>query len=260
MFVACFSVRLTTNSQVSLAGISISTLTAGGTMTLLKSVTASLVLAVGIVCGSTSALAREQEDLLASTTAQWWQYINSVPPAVSPLLDPSGVFCMVGQRDPMWFLTGAFFGGTATRTCTVAAGEALFFPVINYVNFNTPYICGQGGPMDAAELRAPAAAYIDGATNLSVKVDGKAVKDLMRIKSDVFAITLPADNIWNSGCGGPGSVPAGVYSPSIDDGYYVLLKPLSVGNHMLHIHAEVPSQKFLLDVTYDLVVVPVQVK
>ena len=229
-------------------------------MTSVKNLTTSLVLAVGIIRGSTPTLAQEQEDLLASTTAQWWQYINSIPPAVNPLLDPSGAYCMVGQRDPMWFLTGAFFGGTATRTCTVPEGEALFFPVINYVNFNTPYICGQGGPMNAAELRAPAAAYIDGATNLSVKVDGKALKDLMRIKSDVFAITLPADNIRNSGCGGPGSVPAGVYSPSIDDGYYVLLKPISVGNHTLHIHAEVPSQSFVLDIMYDLVVELVQLK
>jgi hypothetical protein len=53
-------------------------------------------------------------------------------------------------------------------------------------------------------------------------------------------------------------VPAGVYSPSVDDGYYVLLKPLSVGNHTLHIHAE--STGFTLDVTYDLTVVPVQLK
>jgi hypothetical protein len=117
-------------------------------MLLLKNVTASLVLAVRIVCGSTSALAKEQEDLLTSTTAQWWQYINSIPPAVNPLLDTSGAYCTVGQRAPMWFLTGTFFGGTAIRTCTVPAGEALFLPVINYVGFNTPYICGQGGPMD----------------------------------------------------------------------------------------------------------------
>jgi hypothetical protein len=55
-------------------------------------------------------------------------------------------------------------------------------------------------------------------------------------------------------------VPAGVYSPSVDDGYYALLKPLSLGNHTLHVHAEIPSQSFVLDVTYNLIVKPVQLK
>jgi hypothetical protein len=94
---------------------------------------------------------------------------------------------------------------------------------------------------------------------MSVKIDGKSVKNLTRVKSEVFAVTLPADNIWNSPCGGPGTVPAGVYSPSVDDGYYVLLKPLGVGNHALHIHAE-STGGFVLDVTYHLIVAPVQLK
>jgi hypothetical protein len=79
----------------------------------------------------------------------------------------------------------------------------------------------------------------------------------MRIKSDVFATAVAADNIFNAPCGGPGTVPAGIYSRSIDDGYYVLLKPLSVGNHTLHIHAE---SGFTLDVVHSLIVVPVQLK
>ena len=226
----------------------------------MKNLTAGLVLAVGMVGGGTSALAQEQEDLMASTTAQWWQYAISIPTSVNPLVDQTGANCMVGQRDPMWFLAGTFFGGMATRTCSVPAGETLFFPVINSVQINTPGVCGQTGSLDVPALRALAAPLIDGATNMSVKVDGKPVKSLMRIKSDVFATTVPADNIFNAPCGGPGTVPAGVYSPSVDDGYYALLKPLSVGNHTLHIHAEVPSQSLVFDVTYDLVVTPVELK
>jgi hypothetical protein len=221
---------------------------------------AGLVLALGIAVGSIASLAQEESELLASTTAQWWQYAISIPTSVNPLIDTTGADCMVGQRDPIWFLVGTFFGGTAARTCTIPAGEWLFFPVINSVQFNTPNICGQGGNMNVAELRAAAAPFIDAATNMSVHVDGKAVKNLMRIKSDVFATIVPTDNIFNAPCGGPGTVPAGVYSPSVDDGYYVLLKPLSVGNHSLHIHAEVPSQSFVLDVTYNLTIAPVQLK
>lgn len=227
-------------------------------MTMQKTLTSGLILALGIFSGSISAYAQEEPDPLASLTAQWWQYANSIPTAANPLVDPTGADCNVGQRDPVWFLTGTFFGGTANRTCAIPEGEWLFFPVINSVNFNTPGVCGQNGNLDVPALRALSAAFIDGATKLTVKVDGRAVKGLVRVKSEVFATTIPTDNIYNALCGGPGTVPAGVYSPSVDDGYYVLLKPLSAGNHTVHFHAEVPSQSFVLDVTYNLVVVPVQ--
>ena len=49
----------------------------------------------------------------------------------------------------------------------------------------------------------------------------------------------------------------GIYSPAVDDGYYVKLNPLAVGSHTLHIHAEQPSAGLVLDVTYNLNVVPV---
>ncbi len=225
-----------------------------------KKFTAGLIIALGLLSRSIPTYAQEEADPLASLTAQWWQYVNSIPAAVNPLVDLTGVDCNVAQRDPVWFLTGTFFGGNANRACSIPEGEWLFLPVINSVNFNTPGLCGQNGDLDVPALRALSAALIDGATKLAVQVDSKAVKGLVRVKSDVFATTIPTDNIYNALCGGPGTVPAGIFSPSVDDGYYVLLKPLSVGNHTVHLHAEVPSQGFVLDVTYDLVVVPVQLK
>jgi len=53
-------------------------------------------------------------------------------------------------------------------------------------------------------------------------------------------------------------VPAGIYSPAVDDGFYVQLNPLKVGSHTLHFHAENPG--FVEDVTYNLTVVPVLLK
>ena len=51
---------------------------------------------------------------------------------------------MVGQSGSVWFLAGIFGGGSATRTCAVPAGKALYFPVLNSVNINAPNVCGQG--------------------------------------------------------------------------------------------------------------------
>ena len=228
-------------------------------MTVQKNLTAGLILGLGLFFAGVSALAQGAADLFANTTAQWWQFAISIPTTVNPLVDSTGTDCVVGQRGPVWFLAGTFFGGTATRTCSIPEGAALFFPVINSVQINTPNVCGQPGNLDVKALRALAAPFIDAATNLSVRIDGHPVP-FSRVKSAVFAATFPTDNIFNAPCGGPGTVPAGVYSPGVDDGYYAALPPLRVGSHTLHIHGEVPSQSFVLDVTYDLMVVPVQLK
>jgi len=195
-------------------------------------------------------------------SVEWEQWALSIPTPVNPTLDNTGQNAVVGQRGPIWFLAGVFGGGTATRTCSVPQGVALFFPVINSVNINTPNVCGQKEPLTVSELRAASAVFIDKASNLSATVDGIAIKNLRRVRSQVFSVALPEDNIFDKPCenGGLGNVPAGIYSPAVDDGFYVLLDPLSVGTHALHFHAENPSQGFTEDVTYNLAVVVISQK
>jgi hypothetical protein len=186
--------------------------------------------------------------------AAWWQWVSSIPVGVNPLLDTNGENCMVGQSGGVWYLAGVSGTGTVTRNCTVPAGTAFFVPVFNFVNIDTPNVCGQGPDhISVADLRAAIAPFVDGATNLSLTVDNANINNLRRIKSGVFAITFPEDNIFDAPCGPPG-VPAGVYSPAVDDGYYGQVNALSPGLHVLHIRAE--SAFGILDVTYNLTVVP----
>jgi len=139
-----------------------------------------------------------------------------------------------------------------------------FFPVVNAINLNTPNVCGQGGTQTVRELRDAIAPTIDEAAkaNPSVTLDGKAITNLLRVQSTVFAAALPEDNVFNTPCtqAGFGKVPAGIYSPGVGDGLYVLLNPLSIGKHTLRFHAEIPSQGFTEDVTYNLTIVPVSRK
>ena len=213
---------------------------------------AGFLLVVVLLGGSIPSPAQSESQLPAGTTAQWWQYAISIPGGVNPLLDATGDNCVVGQRDPIWFLTGTLFGGTAKRTCVLPAGEWLFFPVINSLQVNTPGVCGQATSLSVAEMRSLAATLIDSVTSMSVEVDRKPVNNVLRIKSNVFATTFPDDNVFDPYCGGPGSVPPGVYSRSVDDGYYVLLKPLSAGKHTLQIDAT--SGSTVVKVTYYLTV------
>jgi hypothetical protein len=194
-------------------------------------------------------------------SAEWEQWALSIPTSVNPTLDTTGQYAVVGQRGPIWFLAGFSGGGTVTRTCSVPEGKSLYFPAINYVNINTPNVCGQdSNNIPVSKLRADAATVIDATKHLSATLDGKQIKNLLqRVQSEVFSVALPEENIFDKPCedGGLGNVPGGIYSPAVDDGFYVLLNPLSIGKHALHFHAENSSLGITEDVTYNLTVVPV---
>jgi hypothetical protein len=188
-------------------------------------------------------------------SAAWWQWLISVPTPVNPILDETGEHCVVGQRGSTWFLAGTF-GGAVTRSCAVPEGARLFFPVLNFAVFDSPGVCGQGPErIPIHEMRAFAGAAIDAGSGYSLEIDGRpAPGRLHRVRSRVFALAVPADNVFVPGCG---TLPAGVYSPAVDDGVYVRLPPLSVGEHTVRFRAEVPEAGFVTDATYHLTVVPV---
>jgi hypothetical protein len=187
------------------------------------------------------------------------QWALSIPTPVNPQLDNTAGNCVVGQSGSIWFLAGLFFGGTAVRDCAVPAGTVLFFPVANRYEFDNPGVCDQVGKIPVADMRARNAAFVQGVTEKSVKVDGQNVAT-PRIQSKVFAVAIPEVNVFDPFCSpNPPGFPAGIYSPAVADGFYTILGPLGVGKHTVQIHAKntAPDFKLELDVTYNLTVVQV---
>ena len=201
--------------------------------------------------------------------AQWWQWASSIPAGINPLDERTaegGSRCAIGQRGAVWFLAGSGAPGVYSRQCTVPANVELFFPIYNFVAFDTPGHCGQkvGETLAVADMRQWAAAAVDGvrrytATLDSVPLERRAVR---RLRSEVFAVALPDDSLFAPGCAtaDPPTLPAGVYAPAVDDGIYVRLGKLSPGAHVLHFTVTSGEGKdpFDLDVTYRLDVVPVR--
>lgn len=169
---------------------------------------------------------------------------------------------MVGQRHDVWLLAGGFSGGTFNRECAVPAGKELFLPIFNSFGIDTPGICGQAGSLSVAELRSGAAGVVDSATIVSVTLDGAPVKNVPRVQSTVFEISLPEVNVFDAPCESFGDVRAGVYSPAVADGYYVRLKPLPAGQHTLKFRTELfeSGGSIPQDITYTLNVTPVILK
>jgi hypothetical protein len=76
-----------------------------------------------------------------------------------------------------------------------------------------------------------------------------------RVQSKVFWVALPEDNLFDQFC--KNKTPAGVYSPAVDDGYYVRLGPLPVGEHTLRFET---TGAISQNITYALTVEPVRLK
>ena len=198
-------------------------------------------------------------------SAAWWQWALSIPVASHPLFDNGD--CSVGQSGPVWFLGGKFCiagqtcTGTATRSCSVPSGKALYFPVLNAEDSapeEPTWGCGNGLPPlvagTIAEMRQCVESWMAGISNLEVDVDGKRVHNLypnFLVTSVAYEVTWPEDNVFTAG--GEGPFPAGTYSPVVDQGVYVLLQPLSPGNHTLHFQGTWPWNASE-NITYNLTV------
>jgi hypothetical protein len=226
----------------------------------MSSLNRNLTVVVLLILAAFAPAGAQAEPASARTLAnEWWQWALSIPTPVNPLTDTTGEDCVVGQSGETWFLAGTFSGGTAVRTCTVPETVDLFFPVANAIGFDSPNICGQGpDSVTVAELRAALAGLIDGMENLEVELDGVSLTNFRRLRSPVFDISMPEDNLFDAPCAGLGGHPAGNFSPAVHDGFYMLVKNLSLGAHTLRFAAENPAIGFDLDVTYHLNVVAVK--
>lgn len=191
----------------------------------------------------------------------WWQWGFSFPVSINPLLDQTGENALLGQSGSVWFLAGTT-GGDAERTVTVPAGKSLFFPVVNNLWINIPDLGDNPwSPEQEAFARAYIAVAIDDMATLNCTIDGEAVKNLEAYRCQTppgegFMTYIPENDIWGlvglttvSG----GTFQAGTYGPSLQDGIYLMLPPLPVGQHEIQFSA-MGLHGWGLDVTYHLTV------
>jgi hypothetical protein len=91
---------------------------------------------------------------------------------------------------------------------------------------------------------------IDTATDLACEVDGLPVQNLAayREQSVPFGIMFPEDNLFEWP-----DLAAITDCLAVDDGYYLMLAPLSCGQQTIHFHARLGDGD-PMDVTYHLTV------
>jgi hypothetical protein len=190
-------------------------------------------------------------------SAAWWQYVLSQPVSSSPFFDETGAGCRKAQSGKVFFLVGHLGSGSFTRDqCTVPAGKALFFPLVD------------GLELEPTKTQTPLEAWeiLEGAfgpfSELHASVDGVAVANLdpattpyrvcagpvARCSAPSFSVFLPAENLFGA--------PEGTYEPAVADGFFLLLAPLRPGPHTITFGGTGQSagSPFSQEITYHLVV------
>jgi hypothetical protein len=164
---------------------------------------------------------------------EWWKWLQGIPKDRNPAADTTGAFCDVNQNatGPVWFLAGTF-GSKEERSCIIPFGKSILISPIEIIcSFaDTP------GTKTEEDLKKCAKEDQDKVNFVRVTVDGVDIPNMReyRIQSSMFNLSLPENNV----VGVPAQETTGV-----SDGYFVMLKPLSRGEH------EIRSTGSLVDVT-----------
>jgi hypothetical protein len=179
--------------------------------------------------------------------ARWWQWDVGIPSSQHPRDNYTAEKCTVNQNGSVWFLPD-ILTGKENRPCTIPEGKAIMVPLLTGE-------CDTSDPASQsdADIRQCSTAG-DEYGAISATLDGQKIENLdsYRTASDFFNITIAKDNIFD--------IPAGTYRGAAD-GFFVFLKPLSVGDHELHIKTSVtnptsPSYNYASEAIYDLKISP----
>ncbi len=184
----------------------------------------------------------------ARLAALWWQWVLEVPTSTNPLIDPTGANCGVNQKGDIWFLAGTT-SGNAIRTCTIPAGKTIFFPVVNYAYF--AFLTDPPGTKSIGYEREQVSCVVG--STFWATLDGVLLSPVHE-KSIPFVVHLPEDNIFGAG---PDVIKNLMLAPSVDEGDYVLLQPISPGSHTIVFVNAVGNTNSCssdLNVTYNIIV------
>ena len=158
-------------------------------------------------------------------TVDWWNWAYSTPKSNNPVYDQTGQNAHVNQAGPVWFLAGTFGENRIVRrSCTIPYGKAVLFPVINYEinNLENPSL------KTNLDLINNVIEDINDIVKKDVIIDGKLIP-VFRVQSDPQTFTLKISE------GVDTDFPSGVTTAAAD-GYWVFLKPLSIGMHKIYFH------------------------
>jgi hypothetical protein len=179
--------------------------------------------------------------------AKWWDYNVDIGAEVHPRDNFSPERCNLDQKqvDPVYYLPDNL-SGEEQRNCSVPAGKAILAPLLTmscWDDNTDPNLKTEQGLQECSREGNEYGV-------VSATLDGRKILNVeqYRTTSDVFNITVAKDNAFQSLYG---------TFPSIADGFFVFLEPLSPGKHSLVLEQSVlnptqPEYNYASKTIYDL--------
>jgi hypothetical protein len=162
-------------------------------------------------------------------TVRWWQWFLSTPRSVNPVIDRTGEDgCVNAPSAEVCFLVGKLADedmDLPNRSCRISTGRSILFPVINCEANQLE--CPELGTYQALVERVRSDQ--DTIVKRDCFVNGKRIPP-QRVISDpsIFELKIDKDNVFN--------IKGGESTYAAADGYWVFLKPLPVGQHVISFH------------------------
>jgi hypothetical protein len=216
-------------------------------------------------------------EVLGKTQGEWadnWsQWVWSFPSDTFPITDETGASCGLRQTGGVWFLAGSFVDNVEHhRTCSIPHGKYIFFPIFNTLSFSPEFPeqgdvcnkyaskvdrirCDANNDMVASGADRDPNSRQPGPVILEATIDGKHVRDPFAYRNQSspggFKFFVRDGSILTEA---PFSLPRGPRFPAVADGYWIMLSPLPLGDHLIHIFAK-NEDGGVLDVTWSVVII-----
>jgi len=193
--------------------------------------------------------------------AEWWQWSLSFPVTADP--ENGTADFSASQSGKIWFLPAPLGSGTFVRKGTVPYGKALFTPVLTFE------IDDAGSTYTADELADYLQQGWDYVTAISCTIDGGAVRHLRDPQTTPYLCVTPPfsytlashDNVianYEGFASNPDMPDGTTVDLALSGGVCVMIKPLPVGYHTIHITGQLGLLGVTYDVTYQINVTPWQ--
>ena len=166
-------------------------------------------------------------------------WIVSQPFASNPLFDQTGADCANNQQGPVWFIPPIagqhVFSGS--RSCSIPFGKAILLDIGHDLN---DYPCPPAFGFEPAPgeslydfLVRTDLPIMDSVNELEVSLDGQPFSDVLGyrfISPQLFSFTGDLSMQAFDPC------ITGSRQPGIVDGFFMMFKPLDVGEHTIFVH------------------------
>lgn len=194
------------------------------------------------------------EKSVAEHTIDWWSYVLSFNCVNSPLNGAPSLMPVGGLTDPVAFLVGTTTYGSVIRNVEISRNQRILVPIISIIN---DYPCDDATfkplPGQSIEefLQEHAESYIDKVSAISATLDGNPIKitDDNRFQTDLFYFQGNKDLAeCTNYC------ISGEKQAAVSDGYWLMIRGLARGKHVLTVHAEISEYDLLLHTTFNIIV------